>query len=180
MLGLIDDLEQQAEGLALVERETEVDERSRAEYAQVSLAARVQGGLGHQVRIRMVGAAHVQGQLVRAGVDWALVQDSSQEWVLRQAAIARLTGAPARSVSEDAWSVLSRLSWATVLRRVAEEASETVLHFTDGAREEARVVRVGKDFLEVTSPGAPFEVGDPGGLDDIVPFSGLAAIQVRR
>ena len=46
LLDLFDDLEQQADGIALAERDALVAEQSRAEYAAVTLADRLHASVG--------------------------------------------------------------------------------------------------------------------------------------
>src|SRR5438128_2529587 len=52
---VLDDLEQQAEGLALAARDAEVAEQSRAEYARVDLSARLHGSLGRRLTLGVRG-----------------------------------------------------------------------------------------------------------------------------
>ena len=54
-LELFDDLEQQAEGLALAERDARVAERCRAEYAEVDLVARLHASVGTPVQVEVRG-----------------------------------------------------------------------------------------------------------------------------
>ena len=58
--GLFDDLEQQAEGLALVERDAEVAEQSRAEYAQVDLAGRALASTGRRLLVAVAGVGRAR------------------------------------------------------------------------------------------------------------------------
>ena len=52
IFSLLDDLEAQAEGAFAAERDLEVAERARAEYASVTLAARLSARQGPAFRIR--------------------------------------------------------------------------------------------------------------------------------
>ncbi len=51
MVALFEDLEQQAAGLRLAERDAEVAELTLAEYSRISLGARLHASLGHDLRL---------------------------------------------------------------------------------------------------------------------------------
>ena len=55
MFAVFDDLEQQAEGLHLTERDADVADLSLAEYSRISLGARLHASLGLELRVRLVG-----------------------------------------------------------------------------------------------------------------------------
>src|SRR3954447_24992176 len=65
--GLFDDLEQQAEGLALSDRDALVAEQRVAEYARVDLAARLHGSVGRHLACEVAGVGRVEGELSRVG-----------------------------------------------------------------------------------------------------------------
>jgi hypothetical protein len=178
LVALFDDLEQQAEGLALSERDLEVAERSRAEYAQVDLASRLHASAGTQVVLRILGAGQLDATLRRLGVDWCLAESGSQEWLVRFAAITSLRGLSSRALGEQARSVAARLGFGSALRGIADERAAVVLHRVDGSPIRGRVRRVGADFLEISA-----ESSFANGADDedpkveIVPFVHIAAIR---
>ncbi|MEP6815460.1 MAG: hypothetical protein ABI873_07925 [Marmoricola sp.] len=180
VLALLDDLEQQAEGLHLVERDLEVADRSRAEYAQVGLASRLHAVLGRPVRLTLLGGLALTGTVERTGADWLLLTDSPEsggarrEWIVRQAALSSLQGATSRAVPDDALGVLRRLSLRSVLRGLAEEGADGLLHLVDGSRLDGRLLRLGEDFAEVRLEAGPATDGY-----DLVPLTALAAVQRR-
>jgi hypothetical protein len=172
MFAVFDDLEQQAEGLHLAERDAEVADLTLAEYSRVSLASRLHASLGQGVRVRLLGGRVVSGRLARMGEDWLLVVDGASEWVVRHDGIATVSGLSPRAHSEDTWSVVDRLTLRSVLRRMANDTC--LVHFGDDQRLEGRVGRVGRDFFELT-------VGE--GADRFVqaiPHAAVAALQGRR
>jgi hypothetical protein len=169
-LALFDDLEQQAEGLALADRDAEVAERGRAEYAQVDLAARLHASTGSRVALGVAGVGQLEASLVRVGADWLLVTTGGQEWVVRFAALTSVRGLSARAVSEPARPLTARLALGSALREVAEGRAPVVLHRTDGSVLLGVVRRVGADFLEVT-----VERTRPG--EEVLPFGQLAAVR---
>ena len=65
MFAVFDDLEQQAAGLHLVERDAEVADLTVAEYSRVSLGARLHASLGDELRLRLVGGHVVSGRLAQ-------------------------------------------------------------------------------------------------------------------
>ena len=171
LFDLFDDLEQQADGIFQVEREAEVAERSRAEYAAVSLASRLMATVGGEVVLRVRGIGVLQGTLQRVAADWCLVVASRQVWIVRVAAIDQIRGAADRSVPELAWSPVAKLGFGSALRHLSEQHQACLITLVDGTRHEAQLTRVGQDFVEAT-------VGrDTGAL---FPFAGIAAVQERE
>lgn len=168
---LLEDLEQQAEGLALAERDTEVVELTLAEYAQISLAERLHASRGARLRLRLLGGQPVQGTLARAGEDWILVVDGPTEWLVRHDAITTVAGASARADHAATWPVVDRLTLRALLRRLASDTDGCVVHFVQGERAEGRIGRVGRDFFELAT-------STPAGTL-IVPVRGVAALQSR-
>jgi hypothetical protein len=174
VVALFDDLEQQAEGLQLLERDAEVADLTQAEYARIALAARLHASVGGVLRLRLLGGRLVSGRLSRVGQDWLLLADQGSEWVLRTAAVASLSGVSPRATHEDTRSVLDTLSLRHVLRRVAGDAEPVLVHLLDEQRLEGRVGRVGADFFEL-------HVGHgPDRVVEVVPVTGVAGLQGRR
>ncbi|WP_426244879.1 hypothetical protein [Nocardioides sp. LHG3406-4] len=167
---LFDDLEGQAEALYDAEREAEVADRSRAEYQHVTLASRLMASLGTEVGVHVVGLGALHGELHRVSAEWCLLVSSAQEWIVPLSAVAAVRDASPRSVPEVAWSPLTRLGLGSALRRLAEAGERCLVHLADGSRHEARLTRVGADFVETSGErGATMLVG----------FARLAAVQSR-
>jgi hypothetical protein len=170
LAGLFDDLEQQAEGLALADRDAEVAEAVRAEYSQVDLASRLFASVEAPMRVTVVGVGTVEGRLLRVGKGWFLLDTGVSEWVVRLAAVTAVRGLVDRHVDAPARPVTGRLGLGSVLRGLGEARAETVLHRTDGSTLRGLLGRVGSDFVEVSG------AGDGGGLD-VLPFQSLAAVR---
>lgn len=171
LFAVLDDLEGQAQSAFALERDLELADRSQAEYRQVTLASRLMASVGSDLALDVAGVGRLTGELRRCGEDWLLVAGRGQEWVVPAAAVGAVRGAAERSVPEAAWSPLTRLSFAAALRRIAAVRGECLLHTRDGSRHEARLLRVGQDFVEA-------EVGaEPGGM--LFAFARLAAVQRR-
>jgi len=174
MFAVFDDLEQQAHGLHLVERDAEVADLTVAEYSRVSLAARLHASLGQDLRVRLQGGRVLAGRLARLGEDWFLLVDGSSEWVVRHQGVATIGGLSARAHGEDTWSVVDRLTLRAVLRRLATANEPCLVHFCDDQQVEGCIGRVGRDFFELT-------VGEGAGrLVQAVPNAAVAALQGRR
>lgn len=173
MFAMFDDLEQQAEGLALVERDAEIAELTVAEYAQLSLASRLHASLDREVRVRLVGGQVIAGRLARVGDDWVMVVEGGTENVIRRGAVISFAGLSSRADSEETWGVLDRLTLRALLRRLAVTASTCAVQFLDGQSVEGRVGRVGRDFLEL-------RVGDGGDRTrQVVPLGSVAVLRGR-
>ena len=153
---LMDDLEAQAEAAYDLERHIDLADRSRAEYAAVTLASRLAASLGSEVTLRVIGVGAVEGRLDRVGPDWCAVSTSSgggpglprQDWVLSLGAIALVRGASERSLPEVAWSPVAKLGLGSALRRLAEDGRRCVVRLRDGAAHDVVLHRVGADFVE--------------------------------
>ena len=148
---LFEDLEQQAAGLDLSERDGEVADRSVAEYARVELLARVHASVGRQVTLTLLGAGPVAGVVGAAGRDWCLLVDGPSgagDVLVRVAVLRAAQGLSPRAVVEDARPVTARLGFGAALRRLTEEEPEVLVQHVDGVRSRVAVTRVGADFLE--------------------------------
>ena len=178
LLDLFDDLEQQAEGLALAERDAEVAELSRAEYAHVDFASRLHASTGHQVVLVVAGIGHIEARIVRVGVDWLLADDGRHEWILRTPALAHARGLSEQAVGEQNRALPARVGVGSALRSVADTKAAVVLHRLDGASVRGQLRRVGADFVELwVSEHAEAWRPGPEGHVEVVPFLALAAVR---
>ncbi|HET6562790.1 MAG TPA: hypothetical protein VFG72_13005 [Marmoricola sp.] len=171
VLDLFDDLEQQAEGLALVERDAAVAELGRAEYAEVELLSRLHASVGHPVHLHVQGLGMLRGRLDRVGTGWCLVSGeppARPETVVRLGAVMSARGLSPRAVPEAVRGPLARLGLGSVLRGLAEEACPVVVALLDGDARRGVPGRVGADFVEVVTADGGAEV---------VPFSAVAAVR---
>lgn len=151
VFSLLEDLEQQAEALYAAERGPELADRARAEYASVTLAARLAAGVGEPIALEVRGVGRLVGVLDRVSAGWLRLQVAGQEWVVRTSAVVEVRGASPRAVPEVAWSVADRVGVGSALRRLADEALPCWWHRLDGARTEGVPVRAGADFVELRS-----------------------------
>ncbi len=149
VFALFEDLEQQAAGLQLVERDLEVAELTVAEYSRISLAERLHASLDRDLRVRLAGGRQVSGRLARVGEDWMLLVDGATEWVVRTAGVVSLAGLSPRADNEETWSAIDRLSLRALLRRLSADSASCLIHFVDDQQLRGRIGRVGQDFVEV-------------------------------
>ena len=170
LFSVLDDLEQQAEALYDAERDLDLADRSRSEYAQVTLASRLMASLDAELTLELRGVGRVSGILRRVGTGWCLLHGAGQDWIVRTEAITVVHDASPRSVPEVAWSPVTRLGLGSALRRLADARERCLVHLVDGAQARGRADRVGQDFVE----GA-----DTGGRTGLVPFAALSAAQNR-
>jgi hypothetical protein len=175
LAALFDDLEQQAAGLELVERDRELTEQRRAEYATVDLISRLHASVGSHVLLAAPVVGALDGRLSRVGVGWLLLETGSPgtgtEWLVRTAALASVRGLSDRAVPAEVRSVTARLGLGSALRQVVASGRGVVLHLSDGRVVRGVPGRVGADFLEV-------RVVDGPAYTEVVPFSALVALQV--
>jgi hypothetical protein len=150
LFAFLDDLEGRAEALYDAERDSDLADRSRAEYAAVTLAGRLMASVGADVALDVLGVGPVTGVLQRVGPDWCLVHGAAQDWVVRLASVASVEGASGRAVPEVAWSPVARLGFGSALRGLADAGERCMVHSVDGTAREGVPTRVGYDFVEVT------------------------------
>jgi hypothetical protein len=170
LFAFLDELEQQAQALYDAERESELADRARSAYADVTLASRLMASVDRDVVLDVRGVGPITGRLQRVGPDWSLVHGSAQDWVVRLQAVKSVEGASERSVPEVAWSPVSRLGLGSALRRLADTVARCRLHAVDGTVWDAVLTRVGADFVEA-------RVGE--GRLVVVAWDALAAVQSR-
>jgi len=169
LLDLFEDLEHQAEGLALADRDAEVAELARSEYAEIDLASRLHASVGRPLELTVAGVGALRGRLLGAGNGWLLLEPAAgtQPWLLTVGALTAARGLAAGARRADTLPLTSRLGVASVLRRVADEAAAVVIVRTDGVHRQGRIGRVGGDFLEIA---------EDAGVE-LVPLSALVALR---
>ncbi len=153
-----DDLEQQAEGLHLAERDAVVAELSVSEYAEVELAWRLHASVGSTVRLTLAGGAALDGVLVRAGRDWVLLGLDRTETLVATDAMVGVRGCSERAVPPQGRSALARLGLGSALRQLAAARDQVAVRTVDGRVTRGWVRRVGADFVEVAEEGGQVEL----------------------
>jgi hypothetical protein len=167
LLAVFDDLEQQAEGLSLAARDTDVAELGRAEYAEVDLAARLHASVGRVVRLDVAGWGRHEVGLERVGRDCALVRAGGPVTVVNLDHLRGASRLDPGARPEPLRRVTARLGLASALRHLAEEVDRVTLVRVDGDRRTGRLGRLGADFLELL---------EESGQVEVVPLAALAAL----
>lgn len=175
LLVLFDDLEQQAAGQALVERDEEVAGLAVAEYAAVPLAARLHASVGQPVTV-LLGGETVRGELDRVGTDCLLLRAEHPGRVRRLlvplAAVDLVGGLSGRAVAVPARPLQARLGITAVLRRLSEERVPCRFRVRTG-QVDGIPARVGADFCEVAGADGAAHRG-------VVPLRALLWVQEQR
>lgn len=167
---LLDDLERQAAAAYAEEREWEIADVARADYAQVTLASRLMASLESDVSLEVAGIGRLAGRLVRLGDGW-LVLAGRSTWLVVLPAVISVTGASARSRHEDSWDLRHRLGLRSVLERLAEQGSHCLIHRCDGSSASSRISRIGADFVEAEERGP--------GHETLIALTQIAAVQLE-
>jgi hypothetical protein len=173
----LDDLEAQAEAAYDLERRVDLVDRSRAEYAAVTLGSRLAASLGNDVVLHVTGVGTVEGRLDRVGPDWCGLRSPHHpssdlprcDWVLPLDAVELVKGASDRSLPEVAWSPVAGLRLGSALRRIADARRGCVVRLRDGGAHEVVLDRIGADFVEA----------EAGASRLLVAYAALAGVQSR-
>lgn len=171
LFGFLDDLESRAAASFALEREAELADRRRAEYREVTLAARLMASVGREVSLDVAGVGTLSGTLERVATGWLLLRGTGRDWVVTEPALVAVRGASDRAVPAVAWPRTAGLGLGSALRRLADAGEWCVFHATHGGRHEGVARRVGADFVEVAA-------GEQGRVV-LLAFATLAAVQSR-
>jgi len=167
---LFEDLEMQADGLYLDDRDREVEALAEAGYAEVALADRLHGSVGRRLRVALSDGSEATGVLRRCGAGWLLLATVSGDWLVPVSAVVLVDGLAPGSVPAAARPRTARLSVGSVLRRLAEDATPCALSLRGERQVRGVLVRVGSDFVVVRSRGADLDV----------PLAALIAVRSER
>ncbi|MGI8900959.1 MAG: hypothetical protein ACR2HA_08505 [Nocardioides sp.] len=186
LLAVFDDLEQQADGLALAERDVAVADLGRAAYSAVDLASRLRAAVGRELTLDVQGVGKLAGRVARAGIDFVVLESPGSSgslgpeslgrlWVVRCAALGRIGGLSDQAVGNDAGSLSSRLGLGSVLRGFAAATVPVSTQTIGGALVHGRVRRVGADFVELWTTDT---LGSAGQREwELVPFAAIAVLR---
>lgn len=142
---LLDQLEGQWDVLQEQARVAEIADLRDAEAGGLTWASRIHGS-DQELELRLRLGEVVRGRVSRVGVDWILVRDSTQRWLIPFHAIASIRGLGSGGV--ELRGIAARLTARTVLREMAE--SGTPIRLKAGGQElEGRLSLVARDHLEL-------------------------------
>lgn len=166
--GVLENLEQQALGLGLRERDTRVDDLAVVHYGEVDLVSRLHASGGCDLVVHLAGGEVLRGRLDRVGVGVAVLVGRGSRWLWRPVAAVRIEGLSERSGIPASTGVAAQVRITSLLREAAATAAHVVVSLLDGTRVEGAMVRVGVDFVEL----------DHGGRVSVVPLGALAVVRV--
>ncbi len=164
---LFADLEGQLSAAASAQFKAEVSELTRAERAQVDLAARVMGNKGDHITVAVGLQAPVKGVISDAAAQWMLITSDARQYVIPMAAVQTITGLSAASIPVS--DVERKLSLGHVLRALSRDRARVVVA-TGTANVSGLIASVGADHFDVATT-----VGD--GQRVTVPFHAVAMVR---
>jgi len=148
LLRTLDDLELQAEGLYLADREFATADLSVSHYAEVTLLGRLRASVGEQIVVRLAGLT-LRGVVRSVGTGWVLVAAGAAESLVMVDAIDSVQGLAEQAIVEAAVPVIGRIKPPSALRRLARTGEMVVVILTEGTQLRGRLGRVGADFAEL-------------------------------
>lgn len=147
---MFEDLEGRFAHLEAEEMRIGAEEMTRAERARITLADRLRGALGRPLVLHLGTDHAVAGPLAALGADWVLLgqdESSGPRMLVPLAGIVMIEGLPARA-RPDGGGVLGPRSLAAMLREIAEERGDVLVHTTLGASR-GRLLGIGEDLLDL-------------------------------
>ncbi len=181
---LFNDLETDAEGLALRDRDAEIAERTRAELAAIGVLDRLRAGVGDAVILQVLGVGRLEGRLRRLTPTWLLLDaDGRHGWAVSVDALTGVEGlTSAAAPGESARSVATRTTWSSAFRVLSRDRELVVVYRVDGTSVRGLPARVGRDFVEMwrldeETPGPP--PARAARRSTVVPFRAVAAVALQ-
>jgi len=147
---LFADLEGELAGERARDLDGEIDDRTRAEHARLTLADRLAAHRGERITVTTTGGPSVSGPLTDAAKDWLLVGDV----LVPRTSVLTIAGLGSRARDPDA-RPLKPLTLGYALRRMPPEVTCVL---TDGRVLTATIERVGKDHVDLGGHAVPFRV----------------------
>ncbi|ROS31173.1 hypothetical protein [Cellulomonas sp. PhB150] len=168
---LFADMEAQLEAAERAGVRADVAELVRAERATVHLVDRLRAAVGRQVRVHVLGAEVIQGEVIDATEQWLLVgQERERRVLVPSRAIVAIAGLGAHAAPEPG-RVERRLGLGHALRVLARDRAAVLVR--SGDVELAGVLgAVGADHVEVVARDAR-----GAAASSVVPFASLATIR---
>lgn len=178
---LFEDLEAQIAEAQVLNRESEVAERARAELATVELAERLRGSVGRRVGVHLASGTAFAGTLSHAGAESLILDEPAHQVLVPYTAVGHYVGIGRLAVAETS-VVRRKLGLASALRILSRDrAPLTVVMAAGDGRITGVIDRVGRDFfdLAMTHEG---EARRASGVTDVatVPFRALGALRSMR
>ncbi|MCW4464400.1 hypothetical protein OK351_02595 [Glutamicibacter sp. MNS18] len=172
---LFADLEAQLEARLAGELREEIAESTRVEQARQTLDERLTGYRGLPVSLRLCGSAEVSGVVGPVGSDYLCLEDSSNRWLIRRAAVQSLI-LPTRRGGHPA--VLVRTKFAAVIRALLRDRTPVGVYGMDGrSLGEGTLQQAAEDFLVLgVHPRDEYARGRSIQAQVLIPYSAVAWI----
>lgn len=172
---LFADLESQLAAAGQAGLEAEAAERTRSEYADLTLVGRLGGQLGRTLDVRAAGIGF-SGILRHIGRGWILLEEEAGQALISLAGVAWIGGLDRYALSAGARR--SALGLGSALRGLSRERADVAVYL-DGAADAGQVLRgrlerVGGDFFELSAARAD---GHRSGL--VIRTAAVAAVRAR-
>jgi len=179
--GLFEDLEAQAAAMQVAERGAEIEERTRAETAQLALIDRLRPAVGLDLKLRCRGGLVLAGRPRHVGAEWLLLDEGGgREALVSLASVATIGGLGRLSAAPNTMSrVESRLGLRHALRGIARDRSVLRAYLADATTVDGTIDRVGADFVEI-AVHAPGEVRRRTEVREVLVMALRELVAVRR
>ncbi|AZI57486.1 hypothetical protein EH165_04220 [Nakamurella antarctica] len=175
---LFADLEYQLAELEQAQDRSELADAERVAVGAVRLVERLAGSVGSPIRIGLSSGGAASGVLIRAGVDWLLVNEShGVDLMVSHAAVNFVEGLRAATGAAPS-GIATKLDFRRALRAVARDRSPVTVSLGGGGEIAGTLDRVGADFIEV-AVHAPWESRRSAAVQSVVTVP-LAAVEVVR
>lgn len=178
---LFADLEGQLSAAERAESEAQAEDLARAEAARLALLDRLCLAGGQPLRLRVLGAGLLVGQLRDAAAAWLLLAEQGGEALVPIEAVGWVGGLGRPAAAPGSTGQLRRrLGLGHVLRGIARDRSPVLATLRDGSALTGTLDRVGADFVEL----AEHPLDEPRRAERVtsvlaVPFTALAVLRRR-
>ncbi|WP_144793241.1 hypothetical protein [Kocuria palustris] len=174
---LFADMEAQLAAARFRDVEREAAELTRAETAEALLQDRFAGCQGARVRIGLRGGSSARGEVVAAGMGWAMLQDGAVELVVPMESLLWVEGLDRRRSAPEQ---RSRLALGHAVRALARARAAVRIVLVDGvpgASLDGTIDRAGRDHLDLAMhPDDEFRRRRAVRAVRTIPYSGIACL----
>lgn len=149
---LLADLEAVEEARQRAELLGEASERSRAETARVTLAARLRAAEGSRLSFEIDGGQRCAGTVAGVGPDWVVIEDSAVQWLLASRFVLWVEDLPRYAAPEPegaAKRIYDSLGLRHILRGIAADRSAVHIGLGQPEPVSGTIDRVGADFIDL-------------------------------
>lgn len=174
---LFADAEAQFDALRREDMAGEAADRSRREFALISLVDRLRAAVDSRVEV-WLGAESMHGTVRRVGPDWLLLGDERGQVLVPLTAVDAVSGLARRTAAPGGvGAVEAKLDLRFALRRLARDRRPVRVAFRGGRTATGTLDRVGRDFVELAehSPGEARRAAAVGAIRSI-PLEALLAV----